>query len=123
MCVRAGFYPAVVANLNEHQRADLLSCRTECKGMLITLVFKMILLVIGSWAVFLRRPRATMPRIFLFRSAILLLVLICCVAYWLFYFVQITEGKFTRTLESLAFFGVHVGGAEITRDDRFMEFV
>lgn len=89
-----GFFPSVVATLNDHQKAMLLSCRTECKGMLITLVFKMILLAIGSWAVFLRRPRSTMPRIFLFRSAILLLILICCVAYWLFYFVQVTEGEY-----------------------------
>lgn len=89
---KVGFFPAVMATLNENQKSTLLSCRTECKGMLITLVFKMILLAIGSWAVFFRRPRATMPRIFLFRSASLLLVLICCVAYWLFYFVQITEG-------------------------------
>ncbi|XP_065214540.1 vang-like protein 2-B isoform X1 [Planococcus citri] len=89
---KIGFFPSVVANLNDQQKAMLLSCRTECKGMMITLVFKMILLAIGSWAIFLRRPRSTMPRIFLFRSAVLLLVLICCVAYWLFYFVQITEG-------------------------------
>lgn len=84
-----------MANLNDHQKANLLSCRTECKGMLITLVLKMIMLAIGSWAAFFRRPQATMPRIFLFRSVVLLMVLICCVAYWLFYFVQITEGKVT----------------------------
>lgn len=34
---------------------------------------------------------ASMPRIFLFRSIAVLLVLISTFAYWLFYFVQITE--------------------------------
>lgn len=33
-----------------------------------------------------------MPSIFVFRAVVLLLVLICCFTYWLFYVVQITEG-------------------------------
>lgn len=74
--------------------------------MLITLVFKMILLAIGTWAVFLRQPRATMPRIFILRAAILLLVLICSVAYWLFYFVQVTEGMCYYVLATVTSFNL-----------------
>jgi vang-like len=33
-----------------------------------------------------------MPRIFLFRAVVLVLVLVCTFAYWLFYVVQVTEG-------------------------------
>ena len=75
------------------RQLQLLSCGAECKGLLVSLVFKLILLAAGAWSVFLRKPGATMPRIFMFRAAVLLLVLICIFAYWLFYIVQVTEGK------------------------------
>lgn len=94
LCV-AGIFPSILATLNDYQKSVLLTCRTECKSMLITLVFKMILLTVGTWAVFARRSRATMPRIFLFRAALLLLLFICCIAYWLFYIIQVTEGQYT----------------------------
>ncbi|XP_063225353.1 vang-like protein 2 [Bacillus rossius redtenbacheri] len=73
------------------QRARLLGCAAECKGMLVSLAFKLVLLAAGAWGVFLRRPRATMPRIFLLRAATLLLLLVCTFAHWLFYVVQVTE--------------------------------
>lgn len=60
-------------------------------GLLVTLTTRQILLAIGLYALFFRRPPASMPRIFLFRSIAVLLVLITTFAYWLFYFVQITE--------------------------------
>jgi hypothetical protein len=34
----------------------------ECDGLLITFSFKMICLALGTWALFFRRPRATLPR-------------------------------------------------------------
>lgn len=52
----------------------------------------MLLLSLGIWALFFRRPVATMPRIFLFRAAVNLIVLLCTFTFWLFYFVQVTEG-------------------------------
>lgn len=79
--------------MSAHQRQQLLSCGAECKGLLVSLVFKLVLLAAGTWGVFLRKPRSTMPRIFLFRASVLLLVLVCTFSYWLFYVVQITEGR------------------------------
>ena len=57
----------------------------------MTLTTRQILLAISVWALFIRRPPASMPRIFLFKSIAILLVIISTFAYWLFYFVQITE--------------------------------
>lgn len=60
-------------------------CRPDCEGQLISFTFKLVILAIGSWALFFRRPSATMPRILVFRSVVVLLVFILTVSYWLFY--------------------------------------
>lgn len=69
---------------------QLLACNAECKGGLVSLAARMVLLALGLWALFLRQPVATMPRIFLFRATALLLVLLATFAYWLFYMVQVS---------------------------------
>src|SRR5699024_2535763 len=56
----------------------------------------LLILAVGSWAVFLRRPKATLPRVRVFRSAVLALVVIFIVAYWLFYSVRIAEKRFSE---------------------------
>nr|XP_040234113.2 vang-like protein 1 [Anopheles coluzzii] len=91
---RVGFFPAAFESLDlsQNERLRLLACNAECKGMLVSLAARLLLLAIGLWALFLRQPAAIMPRIFLFRSCALLLVLISSFAYWLFYIVQVTEG-------------------------------
>lgn len=66
-----GFFPSIAPTLTLHQRLQLLACGSECKGLVVSMAFKLVLLAAGAWGVFLRRPRATMPRIFLFRAAIL----------------------------------------------------
>ncbi|XP_058067406.1 vang-like protein 2 [Anopheles bellator] len=91
---KAGIFPSAFESLDltQNERLQLLACNAECKGMLVSLAARLLLLAIGLWALFLRRPLAIMPRIFLFRSCSLLLVLIASFAYWLFYIVQVTEG-------------------------------
>ncbi|KAL0275962.1 UNVERIFIED_CONTAM: hypothetical protein PYX00_003659 [Menopon gallinae] len=78
-------------SISQQHRIALLSCGAECKGLLVSLAFKLVLLAVGAWAIFLRQAVATMPRIFLFRAAILLVVFVCTFSYWLFYIVQVTE--------------------------------
>ncbi|KAJ9584575.1 hypothetical protein L9F63_021085, partial [Diploptera punctata] len=98
---KLGFFPALNPGptVGLQQRRQLLACGAECKGLLVSLAFKLVLLAAGAWAVFLRRPRATMPRIFLFRAAVLVLVLVCTFAYWLFYIVQVTEGATEEAID------------------------
>ncbi|XP_044257832.1 vang-like protein 2 [Tribolium madens] len=88
---KLGFFPALSSRLGLADSAKLLACGAECKGQLVSLAFKMAILAVGAWAVFLRKPNATLPRFFLFRAAVLAFVLVCIFAYWLFYIVQVTE--------------------------------
>jgi len=94
---KLGFFPDSTTVLTMQQKLQLLSCNAECKGQLLGLAFKLVLLSIGSWAVFLRPRTATMPRIFLFRAGVLLFTMLCICAYWLFYVVQVCIYIFTNS--------------------------
>ncbi|RWS30422.1 vang-like protein 2, partial [Leptotrombidium deliense] len=71
-------------------------CGPECDGLLISFSFKLLILLLGSWALFFRKPRATMPRIFIYRSVVLALIFVFMVSYWLFYAVRIAERRFSE---------------------------
>ncbi|CAG4974688.1 unnamed protein product [Parnassius apollo] len=90
---KIGFFPGLTDNIaiQPSQRIQLLSCTAECKGILLSLAFKLVLLAIGVWAVFLRPRNAILPRIFVFRAMTLVILAVCSFSYWLFYIVQITE--------------------------------
>ena len=57
-------------------RNSQLKCEVECDGLLISFSFKLLILAVGSWAVFYRTPRATLPRIHLFRALITVLLFV-----------------------------------------------
>jgi len=65
----------------------------ESDGILISFVFKLLLLLSASWLLFVRRPRAYFPRILIYRAVILALVLILVLSYWLFYVVRASERR------------------------------
>ncbi|KPJ05146.1 Vang-like protein 1 [Papilio xuthus] len=90
---KIGFFPGLTDNIaiQPSQRIQLLSCTAECKGILLSLAFKLVLLAIGAWAVFLRPRNAVLPRIFVIRAMTLVILAVCTFSYWLFYIVQITE--------------------------------
>lgn len=89
---KIGFFPGFddIA-IQPMQKMQLLSCTAECKGILLSLAFKLVLLGIGVWAVFLRPRNGILPRIFVFRAMTLIILGICTFSYWLFYMVQVTE--------------------------------
>lgn len=68
-------------------------CLPKCEGLLISLSFKLLILLIGTWALFFRKPKATVPRISFFRGLVLFLVFILTFAFWLFYGVRILDKK------------------------------
>jgi len=70
---------------------EVSGCGTSCKGSLISMAFKLILLLVASWAIFFRSQRTSMPRVFLFRSGIMLLVILLTLTFWLFYGIWIYE--------------------------------
>ncbi|XP_056298377.1 vang-like protein 2 [Pseudoliparis swirei] len=76
-------------------RDTLEPCGTPCEGLYISLAFKLLILLISTWALFLRPPRATLPRFFVFRCLLLALVFLFVASYWLFYGVRVLEPRET----------------------------
>src|SRR6218665_367499 len=81
------------------------SCKPDCEGLLLGLGFKLLILLIGSWALFFRRPKATLPRIAILRAIVLFLVFILTFAYWLFYGVRIYLKENVLYVNIVAFAG------------------
>ncbi|XP_034532040.1 vang-like protein 2 [Notolabrus celidotus] len=76
-------------------RDSLEPCGTPCEGLYISLAFKLLILLISTWALFLRPPRATLPRFFIFRCLLLALVFLFVASYWLFYGVRVLDSRET----------------------------
>lgn len=95
---KVGLLPDAFAILTIQQKLTYSACNIECKGLLLALVFKVSLLGIGNWAVFLKPREAIMPRIYMFRTGIVILTMLCVSTFWLFYIVQITEGSKTSII-------------------------
>ncbi|XP_065567765.1 vang-like protein 2 isoform X1 [Artemia franciscana] len=87
-------------------RPDKAVCGAECDGLLISFSFKLFLLVVGTWAAFIRTPRATMPRIFLFRCVVLVLVFVFTFSYWLFFGVRVVEQPENLTYQGIVYFAM-----------------
>ncbi|XP_012681974.1 vang-like protein 1 [Clupea harengus] len=68
-------------------------CGTACEGLFISVAFKLLILLLAVWALFLRSPRASLPRVFVFRALLALLVLLLVLSYWLFYGVRILDSQ------------------------------
>lgn len=64
-------------------------CRPDCEGMLIAVGFKLLILAAGAWALFIRQPRATMPRLAVSHAGVLVLTFVVTFCFWLFYGVRI----------------------------------
>ena len=93
-----GFLSPILMLLLPHadfmnMRYSQLKCEVDCDGYLISFSFKLMILAIGTWAVFYRTPRATLPRVHLFRALVTLLLFVLLLAFWLFYAVRIVEQR------------------------------
>nr|XP_040034805.1 vang-like protein 1 isoform X1 [Gasterosteus aculeatus aculeatus]XP_040034813.1 vang-like protein 1 isoform X1 [Gasterosteus aculeatus aculeatus]XP_040034823.1 vang-like protein 1 isoform X1 [Gasterosteus aculeatus aculeatus] len=71
----------------------LQSCGTACEGLFISVAFKLLILLLAVWALFFRPPRAGLPRVFVFRALLAVLVLLFVASYWLFYGVRILDSQ------------------------------
>ncbi|XP_023612780.1 vang-like protein 1 [Myotis lucifugus] len=74
-------------------RDQLEPCGTICEGLFISVAFKLLILLIGTWALFFRKQRADLPRVFVFRALLLVLIFLFVVSYWLFYGVRILDSR------------------------------
>nr|XP_006001927.1 PREDICTED: vang-like protein 2 [Latimeria chalumnae] len=74
-------------------RDELDPCGTVCEGLYISVAFKLLILLIGTWALFFRKPKAYLPRVFVFRALLMVLIFLFVVSYWLFYGVRILDSR------------------------------
>ena len=78
-------------------------CGSKCDGLFISFTVKELLLVIGIWALYFRKSRVTMPRIFVLRVGMMALVFVVLVCYWLFYGLRIIEKQTPQFMDILNF--------------------
>lgn len=76
----------------------LQSCGTACEGLFISVAFKLLILLLAVWALFFRTPKASLPRVFVFRALLSVLVLLFVLSYWLFYGVRIIDTQVSQRL-------------------------
>ncbi|KAJ1064529.1 hypothetical protein K5549_017220, partial [Capra hircus] len=86
-------------------REELEPCGTACEGLFISVAFKLLILLLGSWALFFRRPKAALPRVFVLRALLMVLVFLLVVSYWLFYGVRILDAR-ERSYQGVVQFAV-----------------
>jgi len=72
----------------------LMQCQPECEGLLISFAFKLFILLLGAWALFFRAPKASLPRVFMFRALVLFLVFVLTFSFWLFYGVRVIQDHY-----------------------------
>lgn len=75
---------------------NLKPCGTACEGLFISVAFKLLILLLAVWALFFRPARAGLPRVYVFRALLAVLVLLFVISYWLFYGVRILESKVSQ---------------------------
>ncbi|XP_040278696.1 vang-like protein 1 isoform X1 [Bufo bufo] len=92
--------------------AELEPCGVICEGLYISVAFKLLFIILGSWAVFFRRPCCALPRLVEFRALLLLLLSLFLLSYWLFYVVRIL-GQQERNLLSVVQYTVSLVDAFI----------
>jgi vang-like len=89
-------------------RSSQLQCGVECDGMLVSLAFKLFTLVVGTWGVFFRNPRSTLPRIHVYRALVCLLILVFLISFWLFYASHILNETISVEYSGLVQFALHL---------------
>ena len=68
-------------------------CETECQSLLISFTMRLLILLVGTWALFWRKPQSNMPRVFKGRATVILILFILISVYWLFYVVRVIAIK------------------------------
>ncbi|UYV65527.1 VANGL1 [Cordylochernes scorpioides] len=94
-------------------------CGPECDGLLIGLAFKLIVLAASSWALFFRRPRTSLPRIFILRALLMVLLFVFIFSYWLFYVVRVVE----RRLDELSYHSIVLFAVSLADSLLFIYFL
>lgn len=71
----------------------LQACGAACEGLFLSISFKLLILLVAVWALFLRPSRAGLPRVCVYRAFLTTLTLLLTMSYWLFYGVRILDAQ------------------------------
>lgn len=71
----------------------LQACGSACEGLFLSVSFKLLILLMALWALFLRPGRASLPRVDVYRGFLTTLTLLLTMSYWLFYGVRILDAQ------------------------------
>lgn len=71
----------------------LQACGAACEGLFLSIAFKLLILLVAIWALFLRPGRASLPRVCVYRAFLTTLTLLLTMSYWLFYGVRILDAQ------------------------------
>uniref|UniRef100_A0A673AXT3 VANGL planar cell polarity protein 1 n=1 Tax=Sphaeramia orbicularis TaxID=375764 RepID=A0A673AXT3_9TELE len=71
----------------------LQACGAACEGLFLSIAFKLLILLLAIWALFLRPGRASLPRVCVYRAFLTTLTLLLTMSYWLFYGVRILDDE------------------------------
>lgn len=69
------------------------ACGAACEGLFLSISFKLLILLLAIWALFLRPGRASLPRVDVYRAFLTTLTLLLTMSYWLFYGVRILDAQ------------------------------
>lgn len=69
------------------------ACGAACEGLFLSISFKILMLLVAVWALFLRPGRACLPRVCVYRAFLTTLTLLLTMSYWLFYGVRILDAQ------------------------------
>eukprot|EP00794_Sanderia_malayensis_P011173 gene11173-12348_t len=72
---------------------DTISCGTSCDGHFISLGVKILILIVGVWALYFNRRKAVLPRFNVLKISVMALIFIVIVCFWLFYAFRVIEKK------------------------------
>uniref|UniRef100_A0A8C2ZQQ4 Vang-like protein n=1 Tax=Cyclopterus lumpus TaxID=8103 RepID=A0A8C2ZQQ4_CYCLU len=71
----------------------LQACGAACEGLFLSIAFKLLILLMAMWALFLKPGRASLPRVCVYRAFLTTLILLLTMSYWLFYGVRILDAQ------------------------------
>ena len=90
-------------------RESQMFCSIDCAGLLVALAFRLVVLLLGSWALFFRRrPRTGLPRINIFETLISALIATLLVSFWLFYASHLGKEKDLVSYKGLVQFSTNL---------------
>lgn len=78
----------------------LQACGAACEGLFLSISFKLLILLVAIWALFLRLGHASLPRVCVYRAFLTTLTLLLTMSYWLFYGVRILDAQVCLHLQT-----------------------